>query len=79
MEDPDNPDLSSEFEELNDDEVEELKRECVVLLVFICFQDLLDLPAGNAATPPFKYSTASSLTSRRRLILEHPRNSTRST
>lgn len=34
MEDPDNPDLSSEFEELNDDEVEELKRECVLILVF---------------------------------------------
>ncbi|KJA23053.1 hypothetical protein HYPSUDRAFT_201615 [Hypholoma sublateritium FD-334 SS-4] len=27
MEDPDNPDLSAEFEDLNDDEVEELKRD----------------------------------------------------
>ena len=34
VEDPDNPDLSDEFEELNEDEVEELKREYVVLCLF---------------------------------------------
>ncbi len=31
VEDPDDPDLSGEFEELNEDEVEELKREYVCL------------------------------------------------
>lgn len=34
LEDPEDQDLNSEFEQLNEDEVEELKRECVLVLVF---------------------------------------------
>ena len=58
MEDPDNPDLSGEFEELNEDEVEELKQECVVLLVFVFKAETLTIyklgtqPCGRSSAQP---------------------------
>lgn len=45
VEDPENPDLSSEFEELNDDEVEELKREYVLLIEFCLYLFVLKADA----------------------------------
>lgn len=35
LEDPEDPVLNSEFEQLNEDEVEELKRECVLVFFWL--------------------------------------------
>lgn len=50
LEDPDDADLNKEFEELNDDEVEELKREyaaTMLLFVIISKPDILTPKLGT--------------------------------
>ena len=75
--DPDDIDLNIEFSGLNEDEVEELKRECVEVRITIWLLWLTnDYQVGNAATQPSKNSTTSSPTSRKKLMRGRLRNST---
>ena len=69
LEDPEDIDLNNEFEDRNEDEVGDLKRECVIHVVVIVLFGWLthDCQVGNAATQLSKNSTVSSQTFRRKL------------
>jgi hypothetical protein len=76
LDDPDDMDLNDHFEERNEEEVEELKRESVIrLITFVLFWLTHDRQVGNEVTRLSKNSNASSPTSRRRLTKGHPKSS----
>ena len=58
MEDPENPDLCGEFEELNDEEGEELKREYVLLLFCLVSLSRLMHVTYKLGTQPRRRSSA---------------------
>jgi len=73
QEDPDDIDLNGEFDGLNEDEVEDLKRKYVLCLFVLLTYDLAKV--GNAATQLSGNSAASSLTFRRKLTKGHLKSS----
>ena len=73
LEDPDDIDLNGEFDGLNEDEVEDLKRKYVLCLFVLLTYDLAKV--GNAATQLSGNSAASSLTFRRKLTKGHLKSS----
>lgn len=75
QEDPDDIDLNGEFDGLNEDEVEDLKRK-YVLCLFVLLTRMYDrAKVGNAATQLSGNSAASSLTFRRKLTKGHLKSS----
>ena len=76
LDDPDDMDLNKEFEERNEEEVEELKRESVIPTNHLfLFWLTHGGQVGNAVTLLSKNSSASSPTSRRRLMTGRLKNS----
>jgi hypothetical protein len=75
LEDPDDVDLNGELNGFNDDEIEDLKRECVFfkLVLFAWLRN--DYQVGNAATQLCENSTASFPISRRKSTRGRLRNS----
>jgi len=73
LEDPDDVDLNNEFDGVDEDEVENLKRKCV--LCFLLLRLTLTAPVGNAAMRRSGNSAASSLTFRRKSMKGHLKSS----
>jgi hypothetical protein len=75
LEDPDDIDLNAEFDGINEDEVEDLKRK-YVLRLFVLLRHASDCcQVGNAAVQLSGNSLASSLTFRRKLTKGHLKSS----
>ena len=72
LEDPDDTDLNDEFDGVNEDEVEDLKRKYVLLFLFVL---LTYDRAKNAVTTLSGNSAASFLTFRRNLTRGHLKSS----
>jgi hypothetical protein len=73
-EDPDDVDLNGEFDGLNEDDVEDLKRRYVLFFLFVLLTyDCAEV--GNAATLLSGNSAASSLIFRRKLTKGHLKSS----
>ena len=73
QEDPNDIDLNGEFDGLDEDEVEDLKRKYVLYLFGLLTYDRAKV--GNAATQLFGNYAASSLTFRRKLTKGHLKSS----
>ena len=75
LEDPDDIDLNAEFDGLNEDEVEDLKRKYVRILCLFVLLTYDRAKVGNAATQLSGNSADSSLTFRRKLTKGHLKSS----
>jgi hypothetical protein len=75
LEDPDDIDLNGEFDGVNEDEAEGLKRKYALPLFFVYFADIPLCQVGNAVTQLSGNSAASSLTFRRKLTKGHLKSS----
>jgi hypothetical protein len=75
LEDSDDVDLNGEFDGLNEDEVEDLKRKYVQVLCLFVLMTYDRAKVGNAATQLSGNSADSSLTFRRKLTKGHQKSS----